>query len=135
MQNASVLLILCFPPCFQFYYETEDNSIQTQVYDSYIIKVAAVLSIHNDFLTLYCQFACFLCKTLPKRLKFNEISIKMLEVRKKSTRARCKIFPQLINMTQNTANFVVLVSLLLPFNMSSALSQFFYFNPEQVNTG
>ena len=55
MYNASVLLILCFPPCFQFYYETEDNSIQTQVYDSYIIKVAAVLSIHNDFLTLYCQ--------------------------------------------------------------------------------
>ena len=31
---------------------------------------------------------CFLCKTLPKRLKFNEIDIYMFKVKKKRTRTR-----------------------------------------------
>ena len=30
-------------------------------------------------------FVCFLCKTLPKRLKFNEIDIYMFKVKKKNS--------------------------------------------------
>ena len=40
-------------------------------------------------------FVCFLCKTLPKRLKFNEIDIYMLKVKNKSTRTRSEICSKL----------------------------------------
>ena len=41
-------------------------------------------------------FFCFLCKTLPKRLKVNKINIYMLKVwHQKSTRTKCEICPNL----------------------------------------
>ena len=40
-------------------------------------------------------FVCFLCKTLPKRLKFNEIDIYMSKVQKKSIRTRSEICSKL----------------------------------------
>ena len=40
-------------------------------------------------------FVCFLCRKLPKRLKFNETDIYMLKVKKKSTRTRSVIFSKL----------------------------------------
>ena len=39
------------------------------------------------------KFVCFLCKTLPKRLKLNEVDIYMFKVKKKDT--RCEIHPVL----------------------------------------
>ena len=42
-------------------------------------------------------FFCFLCKTLPKRLKFNEVDIYMPKVgHQKGTRTRCEICPKLM---------------------------------------
>ena len=35
----------------------------------------------------------FLCKTLPKRLKFNEVDIYMFKVNKETSRTRCEICP------------------------------------------
>ena len=81
--------------------ETEDNSIQRQIYYSSIIYVGHALSIQNDFLTLYCHkklhhtqsggrglplvwLIYFLCKTLPNRLKFNKISIHMFKVERRA---------------------------------------------------
>ena len=40
-------------------------------------------------------FVCFLCKTLRKRLKFNEIDIYMFKFKKKSTRTRSEICSKL----------------------------------------
>ena len=44
-------------------------------------------------------FVCFLCKTLPKRLKFNEIGIYIFKVKKKRTRTRSEICSKLTNKT------------------------------------
>ena len=44
------------------------------------------------------QVVCFLCKTLPKRLKLNEVDIYMFKVKKKGTRTRSEIYPELTNM-------------------------------------
>ena len=38
----------------------------------------------------------FLCKTLPRKLKLNEVDIYMFKVKKKGTRTRCEIYPELI---------------------------------------
>ena len=66
-------------------------------------------------------FVCFLCKTLPKRLKFNAIAIYMFKVTKKNTRTRSEIRSKLTRH-QNDTNFVVLVSLLLTLKI-------FFFTP------
>ena len=48
-------LDLCPPNTSNFVMETEDNSIQRQVYDSYLIYVGTVFSICNNFLIFYCH--------------------------------------------------------------------------------
>ena len=40
-------------------------------------------------------FFCFLCKTLPKRLKLNKVDIYMFKLKKRGTRRRCDIYPEL----------------------------------------
>ena len=71
-------------------------------------------------------FVCFLYKTLPKILKLNEVDIHMLKVKKKSTRTRCEICSKFTIKVQqfrhqDSANFVVLVSLLLTLNLFYSL--------------
>ena len=53
MWNTWVLWIFIVLHASNFIIVTEDNSRQSQVYDSYIAKVGAVSSIRNDVLTLY----------------------------------------------------------------------------------
>ena len=40
-------------------------------------------------------FVCFLCKTLTKRLKLKKLDIYMFKDKKKATRTRCAIYPEL----------------------------------------
>ena len=51
------------------------------------------------------QVVCFLCKTLPKRLKLNEVDIYMFKVKKKGTRTRSEIYPELTNMATRQRQF------------------------------
>ena len=111
MWNAWVLRVFLLSHASNFLMGTEDNSIQRQLYDSFIIYVGAALPMRNDFLILYCHkelhrrwsvgprsgcgFFFFLWETLPKRLKFNQADIYIFKVKKKSTRARCEICPKL----------------------------------------
>ena len=75
---------------------------------------------HKEFYYRWCGdprsasgFVCFLCKTLPKRLKFYEIVINMFQVKKKGTRTGSEYFSKLTIRHQNDANFDVLGSSLL----------------------
>ena len=74
-------------------------------------------------------FVCFLCKTSPKRLKFNKTDIFMFKVKKKGL----KSVQSWQLRHQNDANFVVLVSLLSTLKLFYTLLKFFYDNSEQVN--
>ena len=53
-------------------------------------------SIIYDLRVRDLPIVCFLCKTLPKKLKLNEVDIYMFKVKKKGTRTRCEIYPELI---------------------------------------
>ena len=44
-------------------------------------------------------FVCFLCETLSKRLKLNEVAIYMFKVNKKGSRTRREIYPKLLIKT------------------------------------
>ena len=62
-------------------------------------------------------FVCFICKTLPKRLKFNEIYIYMFKVKKKNIDQVLKSVQCYQLRHKNDPNFVVLVSLLLTLKL------------------
>ena len=53
--NAWVLRVFLLSHASNFLMGTEDNSIQRQLYDSFIIYVGAALPMRNDFLILYCH--------------------------------------------------------------------------------
>ena len=69
-------------------------------------------------------FIWFLCKTLPKRLKFNKGDIYIFKVKKNSTRKRCEICSKLTIKTPNGTTFIVLVSLLLSWTYFTPWSSF-----------
>ena len=107
MWNAWVLRVFLLSHASNFLMGTEDNSIQRQLYDSFIIYVGAALPMRNDFLILYCHkelhrrwsvgprspLVCFFF--LWERLKFNQVDIYIFKVKRNSTTTRCEICPKL----------------------------------------
>ena len=55
IRNSWVLCVFVLLRPSNLIMETEDNNVQRQVYNSYIMQVGAALSIRNVFLTLYCH--------------------------------------------------------------------------------
>ena len=92
MWNAWVLRVFVLPYDSNFIMETEDNSIQRQLYNSSIIWVGAALSMQNKFyfhkelhhrwFSSLRSSSRLLVKTLPERLKLNEVEIYMFKVKK-----------------------------------------------------
>ena len=78
-------------------------------------------------------FVCFLCRTSPKRLKFNKTDIFMFKVKKKGLEKGLKSVQSWQLRHQNDANFVVLVSLSSALKLFYTLLKFLYDNSEQVN--
>ena len=82
-------------------------------------------------------FASFLCKILPKRLKFSEFDIYMFKVKKKRTRTRYEICSKLTIKTPKRCQFCRSGVFTVDFEiiLFYTLLLFFYVNSEQVNAG
>ena len=103
MLEYSVIWGFLLPYTSSFIMGTEDNSIQRQLmiplwsklellcrYEiapwHYIVTRSSIV----DDLRVWDP-SLFLCKTLPKRLKFNQVDIYMFKVKKKGTKLKCEI--------------------------------------------
>ena len=133
MWNAWVLWVFALPHASNFIMETEYSSIAYRasstihssfkmellcqykmIFWQYIVTKSSIiddLRVRVMITEIRLWFVCFLCKTLPKRLKFNKVDIYMFKIKQNSTITRCDIGPMLTIRHQNEDNIVVLVYL------------------------